>query len=894
MGCCSGIKTPEGQGIYHNFNSILKHNNFNFSISNYGENFEKIIKLSGNNFKKLSKKQNVRIDFLLKIYSNIKNLKLNKLKEEDIQKILYYILLLTILLKHRIDEEKIENKYNDNDNQSKISKINLNNLKRDLLSHGYDIFNIEFKELQHTKLINYYLSKMFYFCFQEFDESNNYINIQNFIEKIQLILDSNCLTDEEKYIFVRDNVLTLGEFFHFYQNNIFPDNILNIILFLYSKVFHHYYNYFIKNFEIIKNSINKNIRNNILKSNNLKRNINDGIILPKSDETIIVLSTGVNNLYDNNVKEIIINSLYFFFRASIQDIYAGKKILDLFGDKLSSINNGNKFKDIILLLILNEFCEKNDDTLILCLLEYIVDLISNNNETNDYRIYYDIILNSYFLMYRSETLSKKYITLINQVYIKEMENNINNTIIDQLVQIYFKKEKIMNRVIKLFFYFVYNLSQYYKEKINIMNNNIINNENISNNLLSNLINIIKNKFINIDNINTLIKAENNTSTNSNTHISIQKWINHIKIEISSYDTIIQNYFSIKVLNEGNILNNEFYLYFHLFMLYFIDTREVIDYIRRKNIIFKLFRLITKYELFMLQCLTDNNNKDNKSHEQSQKMVAEYMDSLILCIFVYLKIIEFNPTGDYIQDCYMTYKSLESNIQYLLNMKEKNKENKEIKIYIYIIKIIYNVLFFIISQFIRLIKIPNSIINQHKDIVECISKYNEYIGKYFNSFNITNIISDNKLSDLKEIISQKKDISDFSLISYNNLMQILDIIYSKLFGKNTSLYIFFDNQILNQKYFDNNININDNDLLSQVSDKITEVNNNSDICFYINNNYNDNNNDESINKQRPKNEKEKIIYSNIHIPDENENIAPSEKSSFISFNDDEKGFRDIKI
>ena len=57
---------------------------------------------------------------------------------------------------------------------------------------------------------------------------------------------------------------------------------------------------------------------------------------------------------------------------------------------------------------------KDDEKLIMCFLEYITDLYISNDEINmeDDIIYYDIALNSYYLVYKNIQLSKQYISLI--------------------------------------------------------------------------------------------------------------------------------------------------------------------------------------------------------------------------------------------------------------------------------------------------------------------------------------------------------------------------------------------------------------------------------------------------------------------------------------------------
>ena len=103
MGCCAAERGSEEEEIIANFNKIFKENELDFNIKNYQENKNKISKLSGNNFKKLCKKQNVRIEFLRIIRKDRKITTYSIDKKEDLQKILYYIIILSLLLENKIE-----------------------------------------------------------------------------------------------------------------------------------------------------------------------------------------------------------------------------------------------------------------------------------------------------------------------------------------------------------------------------------------------------------------------------------------------------------------------------------------------------------------------------------------------------------------------------------------------------------------------------------------------------------------------------------------------------------------------------------------------------------------------------------------------------------------------
>ena len=141
-------------------------------------------------------------------------------------------------------------------------------------------------------------------------------------------------------------------------------------------------------------------------------------------------------------------------------------------------------------------------------------------------------------------------------------------------------------------------------------------------------------------------------------------------------------------------------------------------------------------------------------------------------------------------------------------------------------------------------------------------------------------------------------------NYNSLKQILDVIYSKIFGKDTSLHIFFDNQIMNSKYFYDIENCYNNNSLSKESDNITEVKDSSIVNRY-DNNYNENDMDEislHIVEQKNKiknddNQSENLFISNhskINIPHNNDNNQIFERTITNSITNEENLFRNIKL
>ena len=811
------------------------------------------------------------------------------------------------------------------DNYNKINKKHLNSLKTELLSHGYYLFSNILPDQNINKNGIYNLAKLFFLCFKENDDSNDYVNINEYINIINKIINDNSLEDEEEtYIFIRDNILSLGEFFHYNNNySLSEEEIINILIELYSIILFHHFEYLINNFDLIKENINKNVRNTThkLMNFNLKTNNKDNI-LPNITETFDIVNSSnlniKNNYKDTQDINLIIESIYYFLKVSAPDINSGKNVLKIIGNKLKEKNEDNKINDIIYLLLFYECCIKDDEKITCGLLEYITDLFLNdksNIEINENNIYYDIILDSYYLIYKNETLSKQYISLLSQIFMKENEKNLKkNILLSQLIQIYHKEEKIMNKIIKLFFYFLINISYYYKEKRNNINNNdnIINNEDnnsiIINNILINLNSLIKsfnnNEFSNLNNANNIVSS----STNNVTYNIYNNNINLMKIGIDDYNLLILHFFNFKNLKEEpNINSIEFYLYFHLFLINNTDIIELInDYPKKDKIYHNTLKIITILEIMLIQSSYQENNKLEKDLEDNKRNI--YINDIIIAIQIIIKVIDKVETKYYIQDCYILYNSLEKNIQNLIELQKLNEiGNNEIDFFN--LRIIYSIIFFILSQFTRLINIPNSIIKIHKEILDCILKSNEQCGKYLSIIDVSNFNFYNKssiepnLQYLKDLLLSEENNEKY-FFNYNSLKQILDVIYSKIFGKDTSLHIFFDNQIMNSKYFYDIENCYNNNSLSKESDNITEVKDSSIVNRY-DNNYNENDMDEislHIVEQKNKiknddNQSENLFISNhskINIPHNNDNNQIFERTITNSITNEENLFRNIKL
>ena len=920
MGCCENVQTPEEENILSFFNKKLKENGLYFSIKNYQDNYDKILKFSGNIFKRLSKKQNVRLNFIKKLREKetlfINN---NKPKIEDVQKILYQIMLLTILL-----DTKKEEVINTEEIHNDINQINLNNLKRELLEHGYNLFSMEFDDINNSKKVKYYLTKLFILCFQDFPDVNNYISLAVYIEQIKSVLDlANFTDEEERYIFVKDSVLTLGEYFNYNNYVSFDEKINEIIIDLIVIVMNYWNDYFVSNITGIKDSINKNVRNATDKLINYEE-FNGNIETKLNNDNINFEDFNSDNINDDIFQKdikLILESLYYIFNKIIQDIYMGKNIIINLGNKLISKNdNKYQFNKIIIFILFYECYIKSNEKLILCFLEYITDLYITNDQLilTDDDIFYDIVLNSYYLLYKNEQLNKQYISLVTQIFIKEMgkEENKSQLLINQLIQIYQKKEKT-NKINKIFFYLIFNVGIYYNNLINsnydkensivnIINNEFNKNKIIIKNILLNLNEIIKAYFMNnINGFTPSIKEKgvvvlntnniNNLSTNNVTYnvYNNENYINNLKISINNYEKIIANFFHFNNLKNEILENIEFYLYFHIFIINNMNILPLInDLTQREKIYNNFFRIITHIEILSIQ---DSIQKKNN-------FINEYVNDIISSLQIILKINELNSPNNYIQDCFLFYKSLAKNIKTLIDL-DISKNINSAKIASINLKIIYSIIFFILCQFINLINIPNSISQLNDQIIATIKQFNEKCANLFSKINISNFIIYNNTSDnqnyfyLKELFSKEND-ENFS-IEQDMFKQILDVVNVKLFGINSSLNIFFDNQIPNSNYIDN-MNNSLNKTLNKLSDNITVVNDNSIINQYKDDSKENNIEDISIHifdsKKKSINDINTLIKkdSTINFPPDNDNIISNDKIISNSFTNEDIQYQNIKV
>ena len=328
--CCTNENYPEERKIFESFEKINKENIDELNIINYDDKCEEIKNLYKNTFDKLGQFQILRVNFIKELkkeitndktygnnfnnnYANINNNmynrsyyvnNTNKYNINETQRILYHIVIMTLTLKNYLNKKYISNE-----------------LEISLLELSVVIINKKYKNPE-LKLILFYISKMFEILFINVQNIQNILNLKEYLAKISLITeDANILAKEEKYLFIRTHIISLGIWFHNDYKTILIDN-------LYRPLLLKYYAYlFIENYEFIIQ--NDSIYNIHLTQNN---NINNDIRFIQdyyNENDLIQQENKNNNEYNQKVEDLdkISSSIHYFFIICTEDIFTGKNII---------------------------------------------------------------------------------------------------------------------------------------------------------------------------------------------------------------------------------------------------------------------------------------------------------------------------------------------------------------------------------------------------------------------------------------------------------------------------------------------------------------------------------------------------------------------------------------
>ena len=794
---CSKENYPESKKMFNSFNEINQENKFNFSINNYEQNCGKIQSLSKNNFEKLGQMQQLRVDFIEEIreeitkanktnYNNninyleygyihnnynynqfINNLNYYNISETD--KILYYIIIITLTLKSYLKREYISNE-----------------LEKTLLELSIEILKRKYNN-NDLKLVLYHLSRMFEILFKNFHNIQGYININDYLSKISIITnDSIILSKEEKYPFILTHIISLGELFRTDYYNIII-NVLNQHLlmqyYVYLIIMNH--NFIIQNYSTYKNIlIKKNNFNNNKDLTNSTYNKNELIEGDQFSENIMKKTI----IYEDINK--ISNSIQYFFIICSQDTFSGKNIFNEFDNQLDLGIKANNLENKIDIITFKEACfmilfcnimpTDNNSTMFMSFYEYFYDNTKFGIQNND--IYYEMIIPLYYKINNNKIFIDKYSYIISKIFIMEKENSKRDNLI---------MDKLLN--------YIYNLNNRNNiiHNINNINENYMNNETLY--FFINLIKYISFYYKNLRNI---------------------KIAYEILIYLTHFIYKLRNIFKKPVNYVNNNYDLQIYENFNITLNNFDYNKD--DYFTKLNerIQYPLSNFLATYILMFNEFLhikADNllNTFDcciiTTLTFLEISMIKNYSKKLIHFIIKILNVYVHILTTKKMID----YEDIKNNLNQNLRLiiKETIIPNinygilcQNIQFTTFYLEIIYSVILIILIEINKRNSTLPDLISKHNRLVLSINKYNNSLSSYCfpNIENLTNF-------NINNLIIQLNNAKLYN-IDKNIFQEIIHIIQKKLFNdgdEDNSEYSLkhFRARTLYQKDKENEIKIN---------------------------------------------------------------------------------------
>ena len=695
MGCCCCRKVvPEDKEIYNFFHNMSTSNKFNYTILNYQTNFDLIKNKSGNNFKKLEKKQNIRLKFFKELSKNINKHLSNE--REFTHKSLFFLLLMKILFD--------ENFYQD--------------LNEFCFSISYSIFHYNYKDLNNFKVILYYLVKLF-ISILNYSSINNYIDLNKCINSLSKI---NNFENGEEYELIKEYLICFGMYYEKEKNIKQLANIEKIMLELYIKIYLMIKDYIINENEKIKFLL-KNKYNNcsILNTYNSQFEMRE-IRTINTINTINFINNTKNFEVDKNFNDLIAisNSFYNYLNFIVKDISIGQNLFyDIENEFNLKTKHSIKFIEIIYLLIIINSTININRIIIPTLLKFLINKFEENNFFKNLTIDYFIfmidnnLVNEYFIDYLTDIAIKEINNINIEKVIKKLDDNSFINLLLHISSVFKKsdlviKQKIYNKMKSI------NDSKKNKNKTIIKKN--INKENFINildnfNIFDNQ-NIDDNYFHNLNNFN-----EQNIYNNKEIILSYftfyKDFLNYTE-ENFYLKQIFENDNKIRINNIGNIIN---YIYCYILLSEKYNyNKEIFSYID-----------------FMFNFIYNNclNNFEDSYHIYK---ILKYEN---------IKISEKNNfylTWFYYCIMYLILILLKITYKIPANIEQNNKNILE-----YIKKI--NINFY--NLFINEQNLETIFISEKTDCFLIIRKFAELFDNiYFNYFN--NNLSDNTLENIKKI------------------------------------------------------------------------------------------------------------------------------------------------
>ena len=745
--CCSNGKYPEEKKIFESFEKIDKENIDGLNIINYENKIEAIGHLYKNTFDKLGQFHSLRFNFIKELKNEITKEKSNNMNynnpylsynnmynrtnynnsiryNNETQRILYHLIIMTLILKNYLNRKYISNE-----------------LEMSLLDLSAVIINKKYNNLD-LKLILFYTSKMFEILFINVKNIINFINLKDYLSKISLIAENNnILAKEEKYLFIKTHIISLGQLFHNEYKMILIESSFRFLLLK-------YYSYlFLENFDFII----ENQQIFVIKKND----IDIRFIQDYYNEKDLIQPDNINDKEYGRKKEDLYKisySIHYFFIICTEDIFTGKNIFYEFDriieqkiieNKLQNNTNIIKFKKSLFhILFKNVVSADYTTTMLFSFLDYIIEYQKLGPENSDN--YYKMIIELYGRFNYNRIFLDKYSSFISQLFIMEIEKN--------------KKEKMI-------------LTELYKY-INELKNKNYNNLDAGNIKIKNYENIF---FFNIllKNISSQYKHQKNINI-----------INDILVYLNNFLSIIRKDYKNQ---KSNIINyNDKFLYenINFTLKNFNFSQNEYNFQFNQNLQTNLMRFLSSY-ILMINDLFHIDYKDIK---------IDFDHSIIYSITILeIKIIKYNRmksmnkiiellniiikhlNSKYINDHEEINNYLKNNLKLIKNQTYTyNSSYINIQFTTIHLKIIYIILILILYNINKNNIEKQKLISKHNKILLKINQFNKIIGSCFK--NLSNVDS------IKVININKLLQGQIYAITHISFIQIIKIIEVELFNE----------------------------------------------------------------------------------------------------------------
>ena len=739
--CCSKENELEEKRTLRSFKTIKKENINDLNIINYEDKKEEIKNLYENTFDKLGQFQQLRVNFIKELrkeisntntignnnyqnYSGINNNNYirieNNINIDDTQKKLYYIIIMTLILKSYLSKQYI-----------------LNELQISLLELSIIIMYKKYENIE-LKLILFYLSKMFEILLINMHNIQNVLNLNEYLSKISIITENiNLLTKEEKYPFIKTHIISLGEWFRNDYKIIIIQKDFRILLLK-------YYTYlFIQNFDfIIQND--ENFKNNLCLNKNKIEYISDYY----DENDLIQNENTINNNYlkkKEDLKKISL-SIHYFFIICTEDIFTGKNIFYEFDNILQKeIVNNNLQNDINLIkfeksifhiLFGNLLTNDYSTTMLFSFVDYIMEYQKFGIENTD--TYHQMIINLYGRFNNNRIFLDKYSSFVSKLFIIEIEK--------------FQKEKI---ILDELYLYINNINN--KNNYNILDEGNLKIKNYENiyffiNLLKNIsFYYIKQKNIKVFNdiliyLNSFIQRirKDYQKKTININRTNNKYLyENINTAIKNYNLCKNDYYV--QLNENTQMNLSNYFYSYIIM---INDLCQIDYKNMTNDFDNsLIYTITIFEIKIIK-----HNKIKSIHQ------------LVNLLNILIKHLNLKEINDYEEINHYLKNNLRLIKNQIYTLDNSYINNQFTTFHLNIIYIIIILILFNINKNKSYTQI---LILKHNKIILRINQFNKIIGSCFHLLSDLSKINANSI-----IFLLQRQIYSITHISFIKIIQII--------------------------------------------------------------------------------------------------------------------------